>query len=305
MGQPLAIVIGAGRVDGIGYACAEQLVQDGYNVVCTFYSDEKLADEVVQGLTADRAGAAVAVRVDVTESEEVIKAALLQCEWLKSATCSSYVSVSGESVSTGPVDVLVLNQAMYVRQQTVQLPAAAAERTLQTNFFGCLRVWTVIAPYLTVDARIVTVGSQLGVRGSAHGGDYAASKGALHAWTRSLALSFPTQAAPHVPPSHVSDEAKAIETSGDGSPGRAAAAGVGPTEGPKMRRANCVAPGTIQTSLLAKYSLRALQDRAAAVPLGRLGAPKDIGQVVGFLASDASSYMTGSVVHVNGGGYMP
>ena len=67
---------------------------------------------------------------------------------------------------------------------------------------------------------------------------------------------------------------------------------------------NCVAPGFIATDMTHAWSEEQRQAMLAAIPLGRAGTPEDIAGVVGFLASPAASYVTGTTVHVNGGMFM-
>lgn len=67
---------------------------------------------------------------------------------------------------------------------------------------------------------------------------------------------------------------------------------------------NCVAPGFIATDMTHALSEEQRQAMLAAIPLGRAGTPEDIAGVVGFLASPAASYVTGTTVHVNGGMFM-
>ena len=67
---------------------------------------------------------------------------------------------------------------------------------------------------------------------------------------------------------------------------------------------NCVAPGFIDTAMTKKLEEKQREALVANVPLGRLGTPEDIAAAVGFLASPAASYITGTTIHVNGGMYM-
>jgi len=67
---------------------------------------------------------------------------------------------------------------------------------------------------------------------------------------------------------------------------------------------NCVAPGFIDTDMTAQLSEEHKDAMLGQIPLGRLGAPEEIAALVGFLSSDAASYITGETVHINGGMYM-
>lgn len=68
---------------------------------------------------------------------------------------------------------------------------------------------------------------------------------------------------------------------------------------------NCVAPGTVDTRLMANLSEESLRNSIAAVPLKRLADPLEVARVIAFLSSDAASYMTGTILDVNGGALMP
>lgn len=67
---------------------------------------------------------------------------------------------------------------------------------------------------------------------------------------------------------------------------------------------NCVAPGFIETDMTKELSQELVDGMLSGIPLARLGQPDEIAGVVTFLASDASSYMTGQTLHVDGGMYM-
>jgi 3-oxoacyl-[acyl-carrier protein] reductase len=67
---------------------------------------------------------------------------------------------------------------------------------------------------------------------------------------------------------------------------------------------NAVAPGFIQTAMTDALPEKAREDLVALIPSQRLGTPEDVAASVGFLLSDEASYITGQVIHVNGGMYM-
>ena len=163
------------------------------------------------------------------------------------------------------IDVLILNHGRYDRVDAKELDLDHLRRTMSTNFEGAFLVWDATKKTLTDDARICVIGSQLGTRGSPHGADYSASKAALAIWARSLAQSL----------------------------------------APEGKRVNVVAPGFVDTDILAGDSKEKRASREQEVPLKRIGTPEDIASVVSFLVGDKSSYITGAVIHVNGGLYLP
>lgn len=163
------------------------------------------------------------------------------------------------------VEVLVLNHGIYNRVQGHAMTMDDLTSTMKTNFEGAVAVWKAVQPHLADHARMVVVGSQLGTRGSPHGADYAASKAALAMWARSLAQSV----------------------------------------GPEGKRVNILAPGYVDTDLLAGDSKAKRQQRENEVPLQRVGTAEDMASTVSFLVGPDSSYITGAILHVNGGLYLP
>ena len=163
------------------------------------------------------------------------------------------------------IDVLVLNHGRYDRIDAKELDLDHLRRTMSTNFEGAFLVWDAVKPHLSAEARICVIGSQLGTRGSPHGADYSASKAALSIWARSLAQSL----------------------------------------APEGKRVNVIAPGFVDTDILAGDSPEKRASREEEVPLKRIGTPEDIAGVVSFLIGEKSSYITGAVIHVNGGLYLP
>ncbi len=239
----LAVVTGGGR--GIGAAISKRLSDEGYRVLLTYHTNSQAAEMIISELKESEHDC-FAAKVDCGDASEVM--VLADHPWVREG-----------------VDVLVLNHGMYERAPAGELTPEAMERTMAVNFTGAYLVWEALADHLVDDARIVAIGSQLGIKGSGHGADYAASKGALHAWARSLAL----------------DVARGGQ------------------------RVNVVAPGAIDTAIVGDDSPEERERRMQGIPMGRLGTPDEIAGVVSFLVGPDSSYLTGSVVHVNGGLYHP
>lgn len=163
------------------------------------------------------------------------------------------------------IDVLVLNHGAYERVPAQELTIESLRKTMAVNFEGAVAVWKAVQPHLTQAARIVVVGSQLGTRGSPHGADYSASKAALSTWARSLAQAV----------------------------------------GPEGKRVNVLAPGYVDTDILAGDSKEKRAQRESEVPLKRVGSPEDMANTISFLIGSDSNYITGAVLHVNGGLYLP
>ncbi len=163
------------------------------------------------------------------------------------------------------IDVLVLNHGAYNRVSAKEMTLDDLRKTMAINFEGAVSVWKAVQQHLTAEARIVVVGSQLGTRGSPHGADYSASKAALAIWARSLAQEV----------------------------------------GPEGKRVNVLAPGYVDTAILAGDSKEKRMTRENEVPLKRVGSPEDMASTISFLTGQDSSYITGAIIHVNGGLYLP
>ena len=136
------------------------------------------------------------------------------------------------------------------------------ERTFRTNIFGIFFMTRAALPHLQKGATIVNTASVTAYRGSAQLLDYASTKGAIIAFTRSLALSLADQEI----------------------------------------RVNAVAPGPIWTPLItASFPPEKTRKFGADVPMKRAGEPEETAGCFVFLASADSSYMTGQTLHPNGG----
>ncbi|WP_182874990.1 SDR family NAD(P)-dependent oxidoreductase [Microbispora sp. H10670] len=139
--------------------------------------------------------------------------------------------------------------------------------TFNTNVGGTLFTVQAVLPLLNRGASIVVTSSNIDVKGAAAFSVYAASKAALRSFTRSWASELVDR-------------------------------GI---------RVNSIAPGPIETPGLsglapdAAGSQHLLENLAAGVPMNRLGRPEEVADAVVFLASDASTYMTGSEIYVDGG----
>jgi NAD(P)-dependent dehydrogenase (short-subunit alcohol dehydrogenase family) len=136
------------------------------------------------------------------------------------------------------------------------------ERTFRTNIFSMFYLTSAALPHLEKGGTVINTTSVTAYRGSPTLLDYAATKGAIVAFTRSLA-------------------------------GNLAERGV---------RVNAVAPGPVWTPLIpSTFPAKKVAEFGSDVPLKRAGEPEEIAPSYVFLASDDASYMTGQVLHPNGG----
>lgn len=165
--------------------------------------------------------------------------------------------------SFGHLDVLVNNAAeQHPRESIEEIDEHQLEQTFRTNIFSMFYTVKAALPHLQPGARIINTTSVTAYRGSAHLLDYSATKGAIVAFTRSLSQQL-------------------------------AERGI---------NVNAVAPGPVWTPLITStFSAEQVEKFGTTVPLGRAGQPDEIAPCYVFLACDDSSYMTGQVLHPNGG----
>jgi len=163
----------------------------------------------------------------------------------------------------GSLDVLVNNAAEQHPQESIEkISAEQLERTFRTNIFSYFFLTKAALPHLRKGSAIVNTTSVTAYRGSPALIDYSATKGAIVAFTRSLSQALVD----------------------------------------KGIRVNAVAPGPIWTPLIpASFPEEKVETFGSDTPMGRAGQPEEVAPSYVFLASDDSSYMTGQVLHPNGG----
>lgn len=163
----------------------------------------------------------------------------------------------------GRIDVLVNNCAEQHEEQEVEnISQEQLERTFRTNIFSYFFMTQSALPHMSEGSTIVNVTSVTAYRGSSHLMDYSATKGAIVTFTRSLATSLAD----------------------------------------RKIRVNGVAPGPIWTPLIpASFPAEAVEKFGKYTLFGRPGQPNEVAPSLLFLACEDSSYMTGQILHPNGG----
>jgi NAD(P)-dependent dehydrogenase (short-subunit alcohol dehydrogenase family) len=193
--------------------------------------------------------------------EEGRRAVLVKGDVRTSAFCRKAVAQCIEEFEH--LDVLVNNAAeQHTQEDFARISAEQLEKTFQTNVFGYFYMTQAALPHLKDGSTIVNTTSVTAYRGSGHLIDYSATRGAIVTFTRSLA--------------------KALVKDGI--------------------RVNGVAPGPIWTPLIpASFKPEEVAEFGKDVPMGRPGQPYEVATCHLFLACEDSSYMTGQVLHPNGG----
>ena len=239
----VALVTGGSR--GIGRGIAEAFAAEGARVGIVYRGSQAAAEEIVKGIVA-RGGAALALQADVTDPEAAKQCvARLRQEW-------------------GRFDILVNNAGIIHDELFVRLEADDWNKVLQTNLGGVFNFCKAVAydPMMRQrSGRIINISSIAADHVNAGQTNYAASKGAINAFTRALAVEL-------------------------------ASRGV---------TVNAIAPGFIETDMSAAVRNKAGDRITKLIPMRRLGQPDDIAQAAVFLASAASAYVTGQVLVVDGG----
>ncbi len=233
-----------GGDSGIGRAVALAFAKEGANVAVGYL--EERTDAVDTRKRVESLGrACLLLPGDVGNSQE--------CERMVTATLAKF----------GGIDILVNNAAeQHVQESLEKISDAQLEQTFRTNIFAYFYLTRAVLPYLPKGGSVINTTSVTAYRGSPHLLDYSATKGAIVAFTRSLALNVAE----------------------------------------KGIRVNAVAPGPIWTPLIpATFPKEHVATFGSDVPLKRAGEPEEVAPCYVFLASEDSSYMTGQVLHPNGG----
>jgi NAD(P)-dependent dehydrogenase (short-subunit alcohol dehydrogenase family) len=237
-----------GGDSGIGRAVATLFAREGAAVAINYLDEEQSDAEETQAAVEDAGAECLLLPGDLSEAE----------------TCAELVDKTVERF--GGIDVLVSNAAYQRRKESLdELSDEELQHTFETNIFAYMRLSRAALRHMKPGSAIIATSSVTGILGSAKLPDYSATKGAINAFTKTLAQSLVK----------------------------------------KGIRVNAVAPGPVWTPLnvadegeppeaVAKFGEQA--------PIGRPAQPEELAPAYVFLASNAdSSYITGTVLQVMGG----
>lgn len=203
---------------------------------------------------------------DANKTKDLIESEGVQCMLLAgdvgdSAFCREIV----EKVKNefGKIDILVNNAAeQHPQESLLDISDEQLEKTFRTNIFSQFYLTKAVLPHLTKGSAIINTTSVTAYQGHPQLIDYSSTKGAIVSFTRALSNNVSS----------------------------------------KGIRVNAVAPGPIWTPLIpATFTADKVAKFGQNVPLGRAGQPSELAPTYVYLASDDSSYVSGQVLHVNGG----
>jgi 3-oxoacyl-[acyl-carrier protein] reductase len=166
----------------------------------------------------------------------------------------------------GRVDILVNNAGITRDNLLMRMKEVDWDAVLAVNLKSVFNCTQAAARHMMKQryGRVVNIASLVGAMGNAGQANYAASKAGIMGFTKSVARELAS----------------------------------------RNVTVNAVAPGFIETEMTAQLTEKAKEAFLAQIPLGRAGLPEDVAQVVKFLISDEASYITGQIIHLNGGMYM-
>ena len=240
-----AIVTGGSR--DIGRAVSVKLALEGANVVINYLNNEADADATLSEIELLDCGKAIRFRADVTKAAEV--------DGLVAAARNAF----GDAIH------ILVNVAggLVERRSLAEMDEEFFNTVMQLNATSTFVATKAVVPYMSEGGAIVNLASQAGRDGGGPGASaYAASKGAVMTFTRSMAKEL----------------------------------------GPVGIRVNSLCPGMVATSFHDRFTKDAVRENvAASTPLLRQGRAEEIADAVAYLASEEASFITGANVDINGG----
>ena len=236
------LITGGSR--GIGKATAIMFAQAGADVAITYQKNQDQAGKVIEEINQLRR-TGLALRGDVSSFEDVKK------------------NVDQVVHQFGQIDVLVNNAGIWKYGAVHEMTPEEWQCTIDINLHGTFYFTKLVASVMMKQksGRIIHIASTAGQRGEAFYSHYAASKGAIIAFTKSLA--------PELAPYNI--------------------------------LTNCVAPGWVKTDMAASALVEEQETIMRTIPLKRAGEPEEVAGAVVFLASKLASYINGEIINVNGG----
>lgn len=240
--RQVALVTGGSR--GIGRAIAIELAEKGFNVVINYSGNEEAAKQTAQ-CCAQHQAETMLIKADVSNETEVIA----MMEQIKA--------------KFGQLDVLINNAGIVKDGLIIRMSEEDYQKVMDINAKGCFLCTKEAAKMMmkSRSGKIVNMASVIGVIGNAGQMNYAASKGAVIAMTKSAAKELAS----------------------------------------RNILVNAIAPGYIMTDMTQGLNEKIQETIQNVIPLKRFGQDGDVAKLVAFLAGNDNQYITGQIIHVDGG----
>lgn len=238
------IALITGGDSGIGRAVAIAFAKEGANIAILYNINDDDAEETKRMVEMHNQECLI-IKTDVRNKQECFDAV--------NSTIQRY----------GSINILINNAAYQQTQERLEdISEEQLRRTFETNIYGYFFMAQAVLPHLTAGDSIVNTGSIVGLTGLEILIDYTATKGAIHSFTKSLALQL----------------------------------------GKRNIRVNCVVPGPVWTpNIPGTMPAKEVADFGHEVALGRPGQPEEIAPAYVLLASNDGSFITGSLLEITGG----
>jgi 3-oxoacyl-[acyl-carrier protein] reductase len=236
------LITGGSR--GIGKACVDMFVQAGADVVFTYKSNAADAGKIISKYSPTTR--LKAIKTDLGKELEIKKAVEEAVRFLRG------------------IDVLVNNAGIWKYGRADKMSLEDWNETINLNLTGTFLFTREVLSYMKKRkcGKIINISSTAGQRGEPFHSQYAASKGGMIAFTKSLAAEF----------------------------------------GRYNINVNCIAPGWVITDMTKRaLTGKDLKEALEGIPIGRVAVPEDISGAVLFLASELARHITGEIININGG----
>lgn len=238
------VAVITGGDSGIGRSVAIQFAKEGADVVISYLNEHEDAEETAEAVRKYGKDPLL-IPADISEEDN--------CKLIIDKTIEKF----------NKIDIVVNNAAVQFEQHSLEdITAEQLERTFKTNIFSYFYIAKFALPHLKEGSTIINTASVTAYKGNAALMDYASTKGAIIAFTRSLSQSLAE----------------------------------------KKIRVNAVAPGPVWTPLIpGSFPAEKVEKFGQDIPMGRPAQPLEISPCYVFLASKESVFITGQVLHPNGG----